>query len=86
MEQPKRIIVGHDLGRGGNAAMQSAAVLGERCGAALRIVHVVEALDAFQRLSHPLTSPYQVEEIVQGRSSTPGINQSPRIQSPALRI
>ena len=65
MEQPKRIIVGHDLGVGGKAAMQSAAVVAERCGAVLRIVHVVEPLDAFQRLSHPLTSPYTLENIVQ---------------------
>lgn len=65
MEQPKRVIVGHDLGVGGKAAMRSAAVVAERCGAALRIVHVVEPLDAFQRLSHPLTSPYTLEDIVQ---------------------
>lgn len=45
--------------------MRAAAVVAERCGAALRIVHVVEPLDAFQRLSHPLTSPYTLEDIVQ---------------------
>ena len=45
--------------------MRSAAVAAERCGAALRIVHVVEPLDALQRLSHPLTSPYSVEDVVQ---------------------
>jgi nucleotide-binding universal stress UspA family protein len=39
--------------------------LATRCGAALRLVHVVEPLDAYQRISHPLTSPYTLEEIAQ---------------------
>jgi universal stress protein E len=65
MRQLKRIIVGHDLGVGGERALKSAVVLAHRYGAALRLVHVVEPLDAYQRISHPLTSPYTLEEIEQ---------------------
>jgi hypothetical protein len=57
MRQLKRIIVGHDLGGGGEVALGSAVALANRCGTALRLVHVVEPLDAYQRFSHPLTSP-----------------------------
>jgi hypothetical protein len=65
MRQLKRSIAGHDLGIGGEAALRSAAVPAKRCGGALRLVHVVEPLDAYQRMSHPLTSPYTLEEIAQ---------------------
>ena len=65
MKTLKRIIVGHDLRNGGEVAVQSAAALAKRCGAALRLVHVVEPLDSYQRFSHPLTSPYPVEEIAE---------------------
>jgi nucleotide-binding universal stress UspA family protein len=65
MRQLKRIIVGHDLGVGGEVASRSAAVLAHRCGSTLRLVHVVEPLDAYQRISHPLTSPFTLEEIAQ---------------------
>jgi nucleotide-binding universal stress UspA family protein len=65
MSQLKRIIVGHDLRTGGDTALRSAAVLANRCGAALRLVHVVEPLHSYQRITHPLTSPYTVEEISQ---------------------
>jgi len=65
MRQLKRIIVGHDLGVGGEVALGSAAALANRCDAALRLVHVVEPLDAYQRISHPLTSPYTLEQIAQ---------------------
>ncbi len=65
MKALKRIIVGHDLREGGELAVQSAAALAKRCGAALRLVHVVEPLDSYQRISHPLTSPYPVEEIAE---------------------
>ncbi len=65
MRQLRRIIVGHDLGVGGEVALRSAVVLANRCGAALRLVHVVEPLDSYQRISHPLTSPYTLEEIAQ---------------------
>jgi nucleotide-binding universal stress UspA family protein len=65
MGQLKRIIVGHDLGGGGEVALRSAVVLANRFGAALRLVHVVEPLEPYQRLSHPLTSPYTTEEIAQ---------------------
>lgn len=65
MRQLKRIIVGHDLASGGETALKSALTLAKRCGAALRVVHVVEPLHAYQRISHPLTSPYTLEEIAQ---------------------
>jgi nucleotide-binding universal stress UspA family protein len=65
MRQLKRIIVGHDLGVGGEVALRSGVVLANRSGAALRLVHVVEPLDAYQRISHPLTSPFTLEEIAQ---------------------
>ncbi len=65
MKKLKRIIVGHDLRRGGEAALGSAVVLANRCGAELRLVHVVEPIDAYQRMSHPLTVPYSEEEIAQ---------------------
>jgi len=65
MRQLKRIIVGHDLGVGGEVALRSAVVLANRYDAALRLVHVVEPLDAYQRISHPLTSPFTLEEIAQ---------------------
>jgi len=51
MRQFKRIIAGHDLGIGGEVAFRSAAVLANRCGGALRLVHVVEPLDAYHRRS-----------------------------------
>ena len=65
MSELKRIIVGHDLGVGGDVALRSAVVLANRCGSALRLVHVVEPLDSYQRISHPFTSPYTLEEISQ---------------------
>jgi nucleotide-binding universal stress UspA family protein len=65
MKTLKRIIVGHDLRAGGEVAVQSAAAFAKRCSAALRLVHVIEPLDSYQRISHPLTSPYPVEEIAE---------------------
>ncbi len=65
MKQLKRIIVGHVPAAGGKAALGSAIALANRCGAAIRLVHVVEPLDVYQRMSHPLTSPYTLEEIAQ---------------------
>ena len=65
MRQLKKIIVGHDLEAGGETALRSAVALANRCGSALRLVHVVEPLHYYQRMSHPLTSPYTLEEISQ---------------------
>jgi len=65
MHQLKRIIVGHDLRPGGDLALKSAAVLAKRCSAELRLVHVVEPLHLYQRMSHPLTTPNGMEEISQ---------------------
>jgi nucleotide-binding universal stress UspA family protein len=80
MRQLKRIIVGHDLGVGGEIALRSAVVLADRWGAALRLVHVVEPLDAYQRISHPLTSPFTLEEIAQKTGARlQAISASPEI-------
>ncbi len=65
MSQLKRVIVGHDLRAGGETALRSAVVLANRCDAALRLVHVVEPHHGYQTISHPLTSPYTLEEIAQ---------------------
>jgi universal stress protein E len=65
MSQLKKIVVGHDLRSGGDLALSAAAVLAGRCGAALRLVHVIEELHFYQRMSHPLQSPYTLEEIAQ---------------------
>ena len=65
MSPLKRIIVGHDLREGGETALRSAALIAQRCGAALRLVHVIEPLHSYQRISHPLTAPYTIEEIAQ---------------------
>lgn len=65
MAELKKIIVGHDLRAGGETALRSAAVLARRCSAELRLVHVIEPQHTYQRLSHPLTSPYPLEEIAQ---------------------
>ena len=65
MSQVKRIIVGYDLAAGGETALKSAVVLANQCHAALRLVHVIEPLDSYQRISHPLTAPYTLEEIAQ---------------------
>jgi nucleotide-binding universal stress UspA family protein len=61
----RKIIVGHDLREGGKKALKSAAVLAHQCGAALRLVHVIEPQHSYQRISHPLTSPYTIEEVAQ---------------------
>ena len=65
MAELKKIIVGHDLRAGGETALRSAAVLARRCSAELRRVHVIEPQHTYQRLSHPLTSHYSLEEIAQ---------------------
>jgi hypothetical protein len=38
-------------------------ILADRSGAALRLVHVVEPLDICQKISHPLTSPFTLEQM-----------------------
>ena len=80
MRQLKRIIVGYDLAAGGETALKSAVVLANRCRAALRLVHVVEPLDSYQRISHPLTSPYTLEEIAQRT----GVKLEALVASPEL--
>lgn len=65
MHQLKKIMVGLDLRGGGENALRSAAELAKRCGAALRLVHVIEPHHSYQRLSHPLASPESLEELAQ---------------------
>jgi nucleotide-binding universal stress UspA family protein len=64
MKELSRVLVGHDLKAGGDAALKSAAIIAQCFGAAIRVVHVVEPLEPYQRLSHPLTPPYPIDEIV----------------------
>ena len=80
MSQLKRIIVGYDLAAGGETALKSAVVLADRCRAALRLVHVIEPLDSYQRISHPLTAPYTLEEIAQRT----GVKLEALVASPEL--
>jgi len=65
MKKLDRILVGHDLNVGGDVATRSAVGLAKRCGAQLRLVHVVEPYHLYQRLSHPFTTVYQTEDLVQ---------------------
>lgn len=65
MKKLDRILVGHDLQAGGEVATRSAAALAKRCGAHLRLVHIVEPYHLYQRLSHPLTTVYRTEDLVQ---------------------
>ena len=65
MGQLEKIVVGYDFRAGGETAARSAVELAKRCGAALRLVHVVEPYPLYQRLSHPFTPPYSTEELVQ---------------------
>lgn len=65
MGQLKRIIVGHDLRAGGEAALKSAMVLASRCSAALRLVHAVEPHHLYQKISHPIASQRSLEKIAQ---------------------
>ena len=80
MSQVKRIIVGYDLAAGGETALKSAVVLANQCHAALRLVHVIEPLDSYQRISHPLTAPYTLEEIARKA----GIKLQALVASPEL--
>ncbi|MGE0821204.1 MAG: universal stress protein [Candidatus Binatia bacterium] len=65
MRTLQRILVGHDLQLGGSLAVRSAIDLAQRCNAHVKIVHVVEPYPLYQRLSHPLTSPYNPQELAQ---------------------
>jgi nucleotide-binding universal stress UspA family protein len=65
MKQLQKIVVGHDFRTGGEVAAQSAAELAKRCGAALKLIHVVEPYPLYQRVSYPLTPPYPLEELTQ---------------------
>jgi nucleotide-binding universal stress UspA family protein len=65
MRQLRKIVVGYDFHPGGETARRAAAVLAGRCGAQVKLIHVVEPYPVYQQLSHPLTSPYTTEELVQ---------------------
>lgn len=59
----KRIIVGHDLRSGGDNALRSAALLADRCQAALKVIHVIEPHSFYRKLSHAFSSLPGPEEI-----------------------
>lgn len=65
MKKLDRILFGHGLDAGSDMAMQTAVSLAKHCGAQLRLVHVVEPYHLYQRLSHPFTTVYPTEELVQ---------------------
>ncbi len=65
MKKLDRILVGHGLDAGGEIATQSAVSLAKHCGAQVRLVHVVEPYHVYQRLSHPFTTVYRTEDLVQ---------------------
>src|SRR5688572_15618070 len=65
MGQLKRIIVGHDLRKGGEIALKSAIVLATKCDVTLRLVHVVEPYHLYRQISHPLASQYGREKIAE---------------------
>jgi nucleotide-binding universal stress UspA family protein len=59
----KKIVVGHDLKAGGETALQSAAVLAQRCDAEIKLVHVIEPHQLYEKLSHPLSTRDVPEKI-----------------------
>src|SRR4051812_20692001 len=65
MRQLRKIVVGYDFQSGGETARRTAAVLAGRCGAQVKLIHVVEPYPVYQQLSHPLTQPYTTEELTQ---------------------
>jgi nucleotide-binding universal stress UspA family protein len=65
MRRLTKIIVDHDFRTGGDTALQAATALATRCGAQLKLIHVVESSPVYQQLAHPLTRPYTAEELVQ---------------------
>lgn len=65
MRQLRKIVVGYDFHPGGDTARRAATILAARCGAQVKLIHVVEPYPIYQQLSHPLTSPYTTEELVQ---------------------
>ena len=64
MSQFKKIVVGYDLWRGGEAALQSAQVFADQYGAAITLVHVVESQPFFPTLSPVLAHLPSLEELV----------------------
>jgi nucleotide-binding universal stress UspA family protein len=65
MRQLEKIIVGYNFQPGSDVAAHCAADLASRCGAQVKLVHVIEPMSLYQRLSHPLTSPYSIDELVE---------------------
>ena len=65
MRRLTKIVVGYDFHPGGETALRAAIVLAARCGAQLKLIHVVEPYPVYQQLSHPLTPPYTTEELGQ---------------------
>ena len=65
MSQLKRIIVGHDLRGGGEAALKSAIAPAGKCGAKLRLVHVMEPRHFYYQVSYPLAAHHCPEKIAE---------------------
>lgn len=65
MRQLRKIIVGYNFQPGSDIAARTAVDLAIRCNAQVKFVHVIESLSLYQRLSHPLTPPYALEDLVE---------------------
>ena len=65
MRQLKKIIVGYNFQPASDIAARAAVELATRCDAQVRLVHVIESMSIYQRLSHPLTSPYDTADLVE---------------------
>lgn len=53
----KNIIVGHDFNAGGEIAFRSAVALAKRCGAELKVVHVVDRDSGYDRSARSMPEP-----------------------------
>ena len=61
MRRLERVIVGHDLSSGGAAALESALVLASRCGARVRVIHVIEPQHHSRHVSQSKLRPSKIE-------------------------
>jgi len=52
----KRVIVGHDLGPGGECALRSAVLFADRYGAEIKVIHVIEPHPVCEKISHPVST------------------------------
>ena len=56
MKLLKRIVVGHDLSKGGDVALQSSLSLAATANAEIKVVHVIEPHPFYEKLTHPVST------------------------------